>query len=399
MFTEKQLQRYAEVMFWGLRTARRKRFRRNDSVLIRFDADALPLAERLHAVLTAAGLNPIIRLNLTAGMQRSFFSLAKPQQLDFIAAGESRLCREIQGSISLAAPSSLTHLADVDARKLARSVKAQGSLRRILEKRESQGDFGWTLGLYPTAVPAAQAGLSIEQYTRQIAAACFLNKAEPVKAWQRVHREARRLKKWLNGLKIDKLRVESARSDLTVRLGEKRRWVGVTGRNIPSFELFVSPDWRGTEGVFFADQPSFRSGNQVAGVRMEFAAGKAVLISADQGEAFVRRQLAVDAGASRLGEFSLTDKRFSRIDRFMANTLYDENFGGRNGNCHIAAGSSYANTYAGEPSELTAGLKSRLGFNASALHWDFVNTERKRVTAFLAGGGCRVIYENGRFTR
>jgi aminopeptidase len=229
-------------------------------------------------------------------------------------------------------------------------------------------------------------------------AACFLNKANPVKEWQRVHRRAGQLKKWLNGLKIVTLRVESARTDLTLRLGDKRRWVGVTGRNIPSFELFVSPDWRGTEGIFYADQPSFRSGNHVTGVRLEFSAGRLVRVGADRGEAFVRQQLALDAGAGRLGEFSLTDKRFSRINRFMANTLYDENYGGRNGNCHIAVGQSYANAYAGESSELTAACKRRLGFNQSLLHWDFVNTEKKRVTAFLAGGGRQVIYENGSFT-
>jgi aminopeptidase len=52
----------------------------------------------------------------------------------------------------------------------------------------------------------------------------------------------------------------------------------------------------------------------------------------------------MDRGASRLGEFSLTDRRFSKINRFMANTLFDENFGGRWGNCHVALGASYMPT-------------------------------------------------------
>ena len=94
----------------------------------------------------------------------------------------------------------------------------------------------------------------------------------------------------------------------------------------------------------------------------------------------------MDPGACRLGEFSLTDKRFSKIDRFMANTLFDENFGGAHGNCHVALGSSYADTYAGDPSQLTKALKDKLGFNDSALHWDLVNTEKKRVEAYLKGG-------------
>ena len=105
----------------------------------------------------------------------------------------------------------------------------------------------------------------------------------------------------------------------------------------------------------------------------------------------------MDRGAARIGEFSLTDRRFSRIDRFMADTLFDENFGGKFGNCHIALGSSYADTYAGDPALLTKELKQKLGFNDSALHWDLVNTEDKTVTAHLTTGERIVIYENGRF--
>jgi aminopeptidase len=98
-----------------------------------------------------------------------------------------------------------------------------------------------------------------------------------------------------------------------------------------------------------------------------------------------------------VGEFSLTDKRFSRINRFMANTLFDENFGGEYGNCHMALGASYADTYKGNPKELTREEKKRLGFNDSALHWDLVNTEKKRVVAHLASGKKKTIYENGEF--
>jgi len=105
----------------------------------------------------------------------------------------------------------------------------------------------------------------------------------------------------------------------------------------------------------------------------------------------------MDQGASRVGEFSLTDRRFSRIDRFMADTLFDENFGGKHGNCHVALGASYTDTYNGDPAEMTPALKKKLGFNDSALHWDLVNTEDKIVTAHLTSGRKIVIYEGGVF--
>ena len=134
------------------------------------------------------------------------------------------------------------------------------------------------------------------------------------------------------------------------------------------------------------------------GVRITFAKGDAVKIEATTGEDFTKKQLSMDQGARRVGEFSLTDKRFSRIDRFMADTLFDENFGGKEGNCHVALGSSYTDTYNGDPAEMTAARKKKLGFNDSALHWDLVNTERKTVTAHLTNGKKKVIYENGIFT-
>ena len=191
--------------------------------------------------------------------------------------------------------------------------------------------------------------------------------------------------------------IESDNIDLEIAPGEKRQWIGISGRNIPSFEIFVSPDWRTIRGKYYADQPSYRSGNRVEGVRLEFQKGRAIKISADAGEHFIKKQLTMDKGADKVGEFSLTDKRFSKINRFMANTLFDENYGGRYGNCHIALGASYSNTYAGDGKRLNPARKRQLGFNESALHWDLVNTEKKRVSAHLKSGKALVIYENGRF--
>jgi len=185
--------------------------------------------------------------------------------------------------------------------------------------------------------------------------------------------------------------------DIEITLGEMRRFLGVSGHNIPSFEIFTSPDWRGTRGVYFANLPAFRGGNYVENIRLEFKAGNAAKISAAKGEEYVRKIMATDKGASRLGEYSLTDRRFSKIDKFMADTLFDENHGGKFGNCHIAVGDSYSDTYAGDVSKLTKDKKKALGYNDSAVHWDMINTEDKKVTATLKNGRKVTIYEKGEF--
>ena len=397
MLNERYLERYADVLLWGLKTARQGRFRKGNVILIQYDRAALRLAEILYQKIIAAGMNPLQRMGLTVNMERAFFGKSGGRQLVFQPPGEKELCENIHGRIYLHAPDSLTHLKEVDPARIGKVLVARKPLRDILERREQEGIYGWTLCTLPTMELAAQARLTPEVYAKQIIQACYLDRKDPVGKWEEIRRDTAAIKKWLGGLKAASFHIESAHCDLRITPGAQRKWAGVSGHNIPSFELFVSPDWRGCEGIYYANLPSYRSGNYVEGVKITFKKGNAVEIRAEIGEEFTIGQLAMDTGAKRIGEFSLTDRRVSRIDRFMADTLFDENFGGENGNCHIAVGNSYTDTYAGDPATMTAALKKNLGFNDSALHWDLVNTEAKTVTAHWPTGKKVVIYENGCF--
>ena len=397
MLTKKQMDNYADVLLWGLKSARKEKFKRNEIVLVQFDQAATKLAEILQGKILDLGINPVMRLGATTIMEHNFYKKANTRQLVFKGPWEEGFCKSLNGSISLRAPESLTHLSDIDPKRIGEAVVARKPLRDILWKKEDEGSFGWTICSLQTEGQAKKAGLSLRQYTNQIIKACYLDKSDPVKEWKSIFRNAISIKKWMNSMEVKYYHVESENMDLKIRPGERRKWLGVSGHNIPSFEIFISPDWRGTKGVYYADQPSFRSGNYVKGVRLTFKRGSAVEVEARNGKEFAVKQMAMDKGACRVGEFSLTDKRFSRINRFMANTLYDENFGGRYGNCHLAVGMSYSDTYDGDLAELTKEMKKKLGFNDSALHWDLVNTEKKTVTAHLKTGKRVVVYENGMF--
>ncbi len=397
MLTDTQLQKYADVLLWGLQTSRRDKFKKNDMVLIRYDLEAVKTAERLQGKILDMGMHPILRPGLTSVMERIFFEKANNRQLVFEPPGEKELFERLNGSIYLHAPESLTHLSDIDPSKIGKTAVARKPLRDILDKREEMGAFGWTLCMLPTPELAKQANLTLRQYTNQIIKACYLNRDDPVQEWKTIYRQAVALKKWMNGMDVKYYHVESKNVDLRITPGQHRKWIGLSGHNIPSFEIFLSPDWRGTQGVYVANQPCFRSGNYVQGLRLAFKNGRAIQVEAEKGRDFAVKLLAMDKGACRVGEFSLTDKRFSKIDRFMANTLFDENYGGRYGNCHIALGASYSDTYDGKPARLTPKRKMSLGFNDSALHWDLVNTEKKTVTAHLTSGGKVIVYENGMF--
>ncbi len=397
MLTEKELERYADILLWGLKTARKGRFARNDVILLQYDLPARRLAEIIFGKILELGLIPVQRLGMTFGMEHDFYIKANKKQLTFHVPGEKEFYENLHGRIFLRAPESLTHLKDVDPAKIGAVLVSRKPFRDILEKREEKGLHGWTLCTLPTEELARQAKATIGEYTAQVIKACYLDKDDPVAEWTAIHTNVSHIKRWLNSLAVKYFHVESEHVDLRITPGEKRKWAGVSGHNLPSFEVFLSPDWRGTEGTYYANLPSFRSGNYVEGVKLIFQKGAAVKVEAVTGGDFAVKQLALDKGASRVGEFSLTDKRFSRIDRFMADTLFDENFGGDNGNCHLAVGSSYTDTYAGDPAAMTKELKKKLGFNDSALHWDLVNTEKKTVTAFLTNGKKRVIYDDGKF--
>ncbi|GAB4028463.1 MAG: aminopeptidase [Elusimicrobiota bacterium] len=394
--SQMQLEKYADVLIWGLKTAR-PNFKKYDTVLIRCDLNGLVLGEIVHRRLLQLGYNPVFRVLPTATIEKDFYSLTDEAQRKFIAKGEKEFYENLNGNIYIHAPSSLTHLKGVDTKRQSEAAIARKFLRDIMQKRESAGHFGWTLCTYPTEELARQARLSLKDYSSQIVKACFLNEKDPVKKWSEIFKDSMDIKKWLNSLGIETFMIMSDSMDLKIKLGEKRKFLGVSGHNIPSFEIFTSPDWRYTEGVYYANLPTYRGGNYVEGIRLEFKNGRAVKISARKGQEYVKKIMSTDAGASQIGEFSMTDKRFSRIDKFMADILFDENHGGKNGNCHLAIGASYPDTYAGDSSKLNKKAMEKLGFNDSAVHWDLINTEEKIIKARLKNGKEITVYEKGQF--
>ena len=362
---------------------------------------AKPLYAELHRAVWRAGGHAIGQyltsdddvLNLT----RDFYEVASDEQIDFLAASYMRgLIDQIDHQVSVLCDSDMHALEGIDPGRIMRHGRA---LKPVLDWRthkENAGRFSWTLGLYGTPAMAAEAGLSEEEYWAQITRACFLDDTDPIARWRELNVQITEYVERLNELPIERLHVAGSDVDLHITLGERRVWVGCSGRNIPSFEIFTSPDWRGTEGWISFNQPLYRYGNLVRGIRLQFADGRVVRASAEENERVITEMVATD-GADRVGEFSLTDRRFSRITKFMAETLYDENVGGPFGNTHIALGKSYHDCYAGNPADPDAAEWERLGFNESTVHTDIVSTTDRVVTATLRGGGERVIYADGEF--
>ena len=145
------------------------------------------------------------------------------------------------------------------------------------------------------------------------------------------------------------------------------------------------------------NQPLYRYGQLIKGIYLKFENGIVVDFDATHNKDLLAEMLKTP-NANKVGEFSLTDGRHSRITKFMGETLYDENVGGPEGNTHIAIGSAYNETYTGDASKLTDEEIAELGFNQSAEHTDIISTARRTVTATLSDGSQKIIYQNGQFT-
>ena len=266
--------------------------------------------------------------------------------------------------------------------------------RDALHAKEDAGSYSWTIALYGTAACAAEVGAPLEEYWQQIIDACYLAEDDPVAKWRETNAQMAEYRERLSAMPIEKLHVQGEDVDLWVGLGGNRQWACGSGHNIPSFEIFTSPDWRGTNGWIRFNQPLYRFGTMITGIELHFEDGIVVKASATENEAVLLAMLESE-NANKLGEFSLTDSRHSKITKFMAETLYDENVGGRYGNTHVAVGQSFHFCYAGDADASTDW--EALGFNDSSVHTDMISTTDRQVTAHLGDGSTQVIYSDGQF--
>ncbi|KKW24876.1 MAG: Thermophilic metalloprotease (M29) superfamily [Candidatus Kaiserbacteria bacterium GW2011_GWC2_52_8b] len=330
---------------------------------------------------------------------RYFYEHAKPHQLDFFPAKYLKgLVDQMDHSVFILAEADPHALKGIDPKSIMRRGVALKPFMDWRHEKEWKNKFTWTIGLFGTPAMAREAGLSEKEYWNQIIKACFLDEKNPIAKWKRVYREIDGYRTKLNKLspKIDHLHAVGPDMDLKIRLGEKRNWLAGSGRNIPSFEIFTSPDWRGTEGWIRFNQPLYRYSNKITGIQLWFKNGRVVKSSAKTNEKLLKEMIATK-GADKVGEYSLTDSRHSRITKFMAETLFDENRGGPFGNTHIALGMSYRDTYRGNVAKLTTKQAEAIGFNDSSVHTDIISTTRRTVTAHLKDGSKKVIYKDGRF--
>ena len=392
------LEKYADVLV-NFALNQGKGIRKGEIVFLQVPECAKPILKSLIKAVLKVGGNCIVDYS-PEGLAKEFYDNADEKQLNFFPdkflKGKVKQADHFLSIISTINP---RELQKINPKKIMARQKAFKPYMEWRNEKENKGKFSWTLGLYGTEQMAKEAGLSLEEYWNQIIKACYLREKNPVEKWKSVSKEINGIISKLNKIPIEKMHIKTLDSDnidLIVGIGKNRRWLGGRGNNIPSFEIFISPDCRITTGRIKFNQPLYRYGSLVKGISLEFKKGKVVKANAKSGENILKEMIKVE-NADKIGEFSLTDIKFSKINRFMAETLFDENIGGSYGNSHIALGNAYKDSYTGNPAKVSKAKWKEMGYNESAIHTDIISTENKEITAFLEDGSRKVIYRNGHF--
>lgn len=268
-------------------------------------------------------------------------------------------------------------LADLDQGRVGRT-RPIAVIEHALKVQNERG-VNWTIAAYPNEGWAEQVfgEPDVERLWEAIAFTVRLDEDDPVAAWREHTTRMRARCAQLDALALDALHFQGPGTDLTVGLLPESRFIGggIETRdgiahvpNLPTEEVFSTPDWRRTEGTVRSTRPLALGGTVVRDLEVTFANGEAVDVRASVGADAVRGQMDTDEFAKRLGEVSLVDgtSRVGQTGITFFNTLFDEN-----ATCHIAWGSAIMFA-APALASLTPDEARARGANVSTVHTDFM---------------------------
>jgi aminopeptidase len=269
---------------------------------------------------------------------------------------------------------------------------------KVIDERS----VAWTLSPFPTrrwaqtVYPELHASEALERLWEDIVHVCRLDEPDPAAAWIERIDQIWQVANRLDALDLDAIHFAGPGTDLTVGLLPSSRFAKEGGAshtrtgvrhmpNIPTEEVYTTPDPERTEGVVASTKPLDVAGSLVTGLRIRFEGGRAVEIEADANAEALRKRCAVDAGASRLGEVALVDResRIGKLGRTFYTTLLDENAAS-----HLALGDAYSAPVA-DPADVER-------INASDVHIDFmIGSDEVEVTGITEDGARVTVMRGG----
>lgn len=243
---------------------------------------------------------------------------------------------------------------------------------------------------------------AVEQLWKDILYTARADGEDPIADWEEHNRDLKARSKYLNDLHLRELRYHSANgTDFKVGLiptaefhaGRDTTMQGVVyDPNMPTEEVFTSPDRRTAEGIVYATKPLSYQGQLIENFSVRFEKGKAVEVKAEKGEELLKTMIAMDDGASYLGECALVPQHspIAESGILFYNTLFDENAA-----CHLALGMGFADTIRDFQNKTLEECRS-YGINDSMIHEDFmIGCDSMNIDAHTRDGRVVPIFRNG----
>ncbi len=294
-----------------------------------------------------------------------------------------------------------------DPERVGKVSRANSIVTRRFLKGISANRIAWNVCLHPTEAWAAKVLGNGEDWERRIWEVLVpilrLDNDDPAGALLEHDAELKRRCKYMNRARYDKIHFKGPDTDLYVGMAPNRIFAGGSCTtqngveffpNIPTEEIFSTPDSARTEGFVKTTRPVEVLGTQVSGAWFRFSSGKVVEFGADTNMEILEQYLNFDDGARALGEVALVDANspIFRSGKIFYNILFDENAA-----CHIALGNGYADCIENgtrmSDDEL---LKTRC--NSSLVHTDFmIGSEEVSVLGVREDGSEEKIIEQGIF--
>jgi aminopeptidase len=236
----------------------------------------------------------------------------------------------------------------------------------------------WTVVGAPTKGWADSIGVAdVAALWDAVAVSMRLDEADPEAAWRAHIAKLKRRAAVLNAHGFDQVRYQGPGTDLTIGLAPGSTWVGGSGENedgvefvpnMPTEEVFISPDWRRAEGRLRTAAPFYMSGTMVEDLHLDLHDGTITGARAARGEAEVQQQFDAIPRSRHFGEVAIvdSDSKVAETGLVYKDMLYDENVGS-----HVAWGFGFPGTRPGTL-EQTPEQRIDSGLNQSATHMDIV---------------------------
>jgi len=298
--------------------------------------------------------------------------------------------------------------APLDGRKNQILSKAKRQFSEERSRRLMRHQLPWCVCIAPGPLWAEQVlgpGATTSDLMETLKPILLLDGKDPAAAWDEKGELLKRRQRYLNDLGIDSLHFKSPVTDLVIGMNRTSRFVGGSenlpdGRpffaNLPTEEIFSTPDWRRTEGSVTTTRPVSVLDTPTETVRLVFKEGKVVEYSAKTGMEAMERFFAVDEGTRSIGEVALVDETspIAQSGLIFHSILLDEN-----ASCHIALGEGYPTALSNGGSLDGEEALRAAGCNTSLMHTDFmIGSPEMTITARLWDGGETVIMKDGIFT-